>query len=72
MVELFLILTVLGIFSQSIAVIFSLKRLFKPRYSSETSPQQYRREKNEDLIILILVLGGMIMQILAVLFEFVF
>jgi len=65
-----LFLTVFGVFLQSIAVIFSLKRLFKPRYSEETSPQQFSREKNEDIFTLIFVLGGMTLQIFAILIEF--
>jgi len=72
MIDVSLILTIIGIFLQSVAVIFGLKRLFKPRYSQETSNQKYEREKNEDLLTLILVLGGMIMQVLALLLEFAF
>jgi len=66
-----LILNILGIFIESLAVLFGLKRLFKEDYDKRTSPQIRREEKIEDWATLILIMAGAFLQIIAVLLDFI-
>jgi hypothetical protein len=66
-----LILNVLGIFIESLAVLFGLKRLFKEDYDRRTTPQKRREERTEDVITLVLIMVGAFLQIIAVIFDFI-
>ena len=71
MLFLSLILTVVGIFIESLAVLFGLKRLFKEDYPSKTSKQIRRDEKRQDGMTLALIMFGAFLQIIAVLLDYI-
>lgn len=64
-----LILNVLGIMIESFTVLFGLNRLFKEDYETRTSKQKRRQERLYDKITLVLIFGGMFLQIIALLIE---
>jgi len=66
-----LILTVLGIFIESLAVLFGLNRLFKEEYDAKTRQQKRRHERLYDKITLVLIFGGMFLQIIALLLDYI-